>query len=59
MTNLTSISVHAGSTSLLHSEVDGSDYFTGVRVRLTVPPVQVLHSVLSNGYSYCHGTLCF
>ena len=27
------VSTHAGSTSLIHLEVDGSDYFTGVRVR--------------------------
>jgi len=36
MMNPTSISIHAGSTSLLHSEVDNSDYFTGIRVMARV-----------------------
>ena len=31
---------HAGSTSIIHLEVDGSDYFTGVKVRARDSDVQ-------------------
>ena len=58
MINLTSISIHAGSTSLLHSEVDGSDYFTGVMVRARVSlyePISYdsdLYSFQQQGYQH-------
>jgi len=37
---MTSPDHHAGSTSIIHLEVDGSDYFTGVKVRAKVSHVQ-------------------
>jgi len=45
MTNLTSISIHAGSTSLLHSEVNSSDYFAGIRVRARVSLYKLIHFI--------------
>ena len=59
------ISIHAGSTCLLHSEVDGSDYFTGIRVGASVSHVQAYTNpfrmtlIQQQGYQHAvHVNLC-
>jgi len=53
---LISISIHAGSTSPLHSEVDSTDYFTGIGVRpcanLYVPMRFHITLIQQQGYQH-------